>query len=120
MKLMIVKKQVKDLVNNTQCLSTDMLSIKSTHLFIASNKWDEIVVEVIDDIPMNTLKWIGSICQNVKVILPDTITEKTLHLLIELYPTKSGLLRKNYLQGSNIREVLRDEVWSDLHQGLPE
>lgn len=92
-----------------QCnLATAMLSMKSTHLFIASNVWESIFIELEDSIPDGYLGNLNMICNNIKVNLPDKVTDKTVHLLTELYPDKAGALRRNYMQGRDVREVLKE------------
>lgn len=87
-------------------LSSDMLSMKSTHMFIASHAWERIELSVTDTIPTGYLGSMNLVCKDIKVKLPEKVTDKTLLLLTELYPEKAGKLRRCYMAGSPIREVL--------------
>lgn len=84
----------------------DWLQSKAVHLFIASNIWDTLFVEVSDDIPSDTMKYIRLRCKNIKVVLPENITAQSVNVLCELYPDKSGSIRKAYTLGRSIPDVL--------------
>ena len=88
-------------------LSITMLRMKSTHLFIASNSWDSVRIELEDSIPEGCLHFIGALCEDVKVDLPTQVTDITILRLAELFPKLSGKLRRTYLMKGNIKEVLR-------------
>ena len=106
MNLNITRVYNKQFRENLYSLSTDMLKMKSTHLFIASNAWESVYIELDDSIPEGYLRNLHTVCDNITVNLPDVVTDKTLGLLIELYPDKSGALRRAYMQGTKIEEVL--------------
>ena len=108
MKLYISAKYDKSFNEDVYCLSTKMLQMKSTHLFIASNLWDSIVIDIDENIPEGCLCNLELICKDIKVNIPDELTDKMLHLLVELYPSKSGALRKAYMFKKSIKEVLVD------------
>ncbi len=108
MRLQISEKYNKDFVEDTYSLATYMLNMKSTHLFIAANSWDSISIDLLDSIPEGTLRFFHMVTENIKVSLPSDITEKTLRLLTELYPDKAGALRRVFMQGGSVKEVLRD------------
>jgi hypothetical protein len=106
MKLNITKQYNKGFVEDTCNLATAMLSMKSTHLFIASNAWESVYIELDDSIPEGYLKCLHVVTKNVKVKLPESVTENTLRQLTELYPEKSGALRRTYMQKRSFTEVL--------------
>ena len=106
MKLNITRQYNKGFVEDTCNLGTAMLSMKSTHLFIASYAWESIYIELEDTIPEGYLKGFNMLSKDIKVNLPETITDKTLHLLTELYPDKAGALRRAYMQKRDMKEVL--------------
>lgn len=108
MKLNITRQYNKGFVEDTCNLGTSMLNMKATHLFIASNAWESIYVELEDTIPEGYLCCFGMVTQNISVNLPETVTEKTLHLLTELYPEKAGALRRTYMQKRDFKEVLEE------------
>lgn len=111
MKLLISKEFDKEMVDDTCKLSTSMLSVKSTHLFIASNSWDSMIIELDDSIPEGILRRLNTVCKDIKVKVPTKITDTTLRLLTELYPEKSGALRRVYMQGGNVKGVLTDVIY---------
>lgn len=106
MKLCIAEQYEKGFVEDTCNLKTSMLQMKSTHLFIASNAWESITIDVNDEIPAGSLKCIPMACSNIKVQLPETVTDKTIVLLTELYPDLAGKLRRYFMMGRSIKEVL--------------
>lgn len=93
-------------VEDTCNLGTSMLTMKSTHLFIASNYWESIRIELDDCIPEGYLSCFKLVAKEIKVKLPESITDITLRQLTELFPDKAGVLRRAFLQGRSIREVI--------------
>ena len=106
--LLISNEYDKSFEENTFKLGTYMLKIKATHLFIASHMWDKIHLELNDDIPEGYLKSLTMVCKDIRVKLPDDITSKTLQHLTDIYPDKAGLLRRYFMQGKDLREVLTE------------
>lgn len=113
MRLLISKEFDKSMEDNTCKLATYMLSVKATHMFIASNVWESIRIELDDSIPLGVLRRINDVCKDIKVTVPIPVTETTLKLLTELYPEKSGALRRVFMQGGNVKGVLTDVIWTD-------
>lgn len=102
-----IKKTYQPAFDENLCqIGISMLQMKAVHLFIASNKWDVIEVEVCDEIPEGSLRFLRIVCSDIKVTLPEEITDKALRALIDIYPEKAGLLRKQYFAGKSIKEVL--------------
>lgn len=87
-------------------LSCAMLNIKSTHLFIASNPWDTINVDVDDEINEGCLRCLPMACSTIRVALPVEITQHTMQLLTELFPDKAGTIRKTFMQSGDLKGVL--------------
>lgn len=104
--LNIVKdyKVVSDLEN--MVISVGMLQLPTTHLFIASNRWDSAIVEVCTSIPTGTLNNLHTVCEDIKVILPEECNEHIMRILAELFPSKAGTIRKSFLLGKNMRGVV--------------
>lgn len=91
---------------DTYHLSTSMLKSQATHLFIASNLWESIQVDLDETIPDGYLSNLNMVCSDIRVKLPKDITESTLRALIDLYPDKRGKLRMTYLSGKSLEGVL--------------
>lgn len=91
---------------DTMTISTEYLKHKATHLYIASQTWDKLYCEVDDSIPLGCLKHIRNKAGSVEVKLPQKQTKTTMLLLTELYPEKAGLLRKQFMTGRDLEEVL--------------
>lgn len=106
MKLFIMRKTDKEFHEGAYYIGTYYLKMKSTHFFIASNKWESIYLELEDEIPEGYLRSLHLVCSDIKVNLPEVLTDKTFQLLAELYPTHSGAIRKARLTGHSIKEVL--------------
>lgn len=81
-----------------------------THLALASHTWDTLYIDLEECIPEGCLKFLASKCKDILVCLPNTPSMHQLHLLIELYPTMDGTLRKAYMKGENINGLL-PKVW---------
>lgn len=113
MRLEIKKDYDQSFVKDTVMLATHMLTIKATHLFIASNSWDSIRIELDENVPAEMIKSLKPICNDIKVKLPEKSDEHILAILVELCPDKAGLLRRTYMKGGNLREVIWDVAWSD-------
>lgn len=92
---------------NTYTLKPNLLQDKAVHLFIASNEWELLDIKLTDDIPQDTLKYVITKCKDVKVRKCSTINKHTMHLLCELYPDKAGIIRKNFMLGRDVWEVLK-------------
>ena len=97
-------KVVSDLEN--MVVSTGMLTMPTTHLFIASNKWSSAIVEVSNKIPAGTLSNLHTVCDEIKVILPEVCTEHEMRILAELFPRKAGTIRKSFLLGKDLKGVV--------------
>lgn len=106
MTLYIKKDYDKSFDEDSYKLSTEMLNIKSTHLFIASNVWDKIVIELDNVIQEGNLRCLSMAATTIKVVLPDTVTATTVQQLTELFPEKAGIIRKTYMQSGNLKGVL--------------
>ncbi len=104
--LHIGKEFKKQMTKNTCDLSLEMLNIQATHMFIASNPWEEIHIEIDDETKADNLKFLPSICKNIKVSLPDSITINTIGLLSKLYPDKASMLRRAFMSGGDVKGVL--------------
>lgn len=106
--LHIKKDYDKSFEDNKYKLSADMLNIKSTHLFIASNVWEKIIVELDDCIQQDNLKCIPMACSDIKVVLPENVTPHTIQQLTELFPDKAGVIRKTFMQSGSLKGVLKE------------
>lgn len=102
---LIIGKTNQDVVNRFH-VPIEWLGDKSVHLFIASSMWDTLYVDVTDDIPCDVLKYVVTRCRDIKVVLPEDLTEHSVELLCELYPDKSGSIRKAYTFKRSVADVL--------------
>lgn len=106
MTLQINKEYVVTNSLDTTVISHEMLKVTATHLFLASNKWDDAIVEVDSTIPQGALKHLHTIVNIVKVRLLCEFDENAMHVLTDLYPELSGKIRRCFLMHGNIKEVL--------------
>lgn len=106
MTLKIVKDYtvVSDL--DVMIISADMLRSPATHLFLASNTWDKVTVELCDAIPSDTLEYIPILSKDISVSLPESISEKNMKDLVALFPDKRGAIRRAFMAKSNMSEVV--------------
>lgn len=102
MVLHIGNREVAD--KDTYVVPYRWLNDKSVHLYIASCKWDKLVVDLSEEIPDNCLKYVRLKCNEVIVNLPDRkLTAGELELLCELYEDKAGTIRKAYMLGRDLK-----------------
>lgn len=87
-------------------LPPNSLKQKGTHLFIKSHEWNTLYIDVTEDIPMGCLKYVCEYFQSVKADVPNGLNDHVVELLAELYPNLSGKIRKAYLFGGDVRELL--------------
>ena len=107
----MILKIVKDFTGHeidgdVMSISPEYLEHKAVHLYIASQRWEKVYCELDDSIPLGCLKCIASKAASIEVKLPNEQTKTTMRLLIELYPDKAGLLRKQFMSGKDMKEVL--------------
>lgn len=88
-------------------LPYSLLTDKAVHLFIASNVWDTLTVEVSEDIPAGVLKYMILKCTEKKVILPEhALSAKEVGLICEMFPDKAGGIRRAHMAGRSVTELL--------------
>lgn len=87
-------------------VSIEYLAHKGTHLYIASQQWDELICELTEDIPLETLKYVRRKVNKLNVTFDDSHSKHIMLLLTELYPEKSGAIRKQFMLGRDLHEVL--------------
>lgn len=83
------------------------LEDKGTHLFIASNIWDKLHVDICDEIPDKTLRYVITKCKAIDVTLPAELSDKHVALLCELYPAKEGQIRKAAMLNRDVSIYLK-------------
>lgn len=98
-------------VNEPEALTVTHLSPKAlkengTHLFIKSHEWDELVIDLTEDIPKGCLRYVSTCAKNMKINVPGEIDAHIVQLLSEVYPDLSGKIRKTFLFGGDVRELL--------------
>ena len=107
--LKIVNEAKESIANDSDDyeLKPEMLKLNGTHVFIASRMWDSIVIELTEDIPLGSLKYLPSKAKSISVVMPTELTSHIVQLCTELYPEKAGTIRKNFLmKGVILSEVL--------------
>lgn len=104
--LNIYKEYVKPLDMDTMILKADMLKEKGTHLFLASYTWDRINVELFEGLESWYLHFLPSVCSDIRVISRDQDLSQYVQCLTELYPDKSGAIRRATMQKHPLQDVL--------------
>lgn len=82
------------------------LLLNGTHVFLASQEWDSIYIELCEDIPSGFLSAIHKIAKNITLDIPEKQTKKVLDLLLEYYPNIKGKLRRAYQEGGDLRCIV--------------
>lgn len=108
MRLEIVKERpvTDDVTGDTMRLHLEDLQLKTTHLFIASNYWDEVSIDLTDSIDPEWVKYLPMNTKKVSVTLPEVVSDKLLLILTTLFPDKAGKLRRTYMIHGDLAEVL--------------
>lgn len=108
MRLLITQQYDRSFEENVSKLATHMLQLPTTHLFIASNSWEEVYIELDDTIPECSLLHVNMVTDSIKVKLPEVVNHNTIKQLSELFPAKAGLIRKSFMTGQDMKGVLGD------------
>lgn len=103
------EEQQKPISGNEYFLTIEALKHKGTHLFIASNKWDELHITLSEDIPLGVLKYVRMVVDKVFVIINCEQTEHIMELMCELYPEYTGKLHKAFMLHKDLKGVVLDE-----------
>lgn len=91
---------------NTMIISAEMLRSPATHLFLASNSWESVTVELCKELPEDVLEYVPILSDNVRVKLPETIDDKMLKALISIFPDRRGAIRRVYMSKGDMSEVV--------------
>lgn len=92
------------------CIDPKYMGLKVTHLTLASQEWDALYIELDECIPEGSLRFLPQKCKCIRALCPERLSMHQLHLLVELYPSLDGKLRKAYMKGEDVRELL-PQVW---------
>lgn len=110
MVLNIYKEYVKSDNMDIMILKSDMLKEKGTHLFLASYTWDQINVELHDGLESWYLHFLPSVCKNIHVIVHKDDLAQYVQCLTELYPAKSGAIRRAVMQKQPLLPILGEAL----------
>lgn len=95
---------------NIMVLKSDMLKEQGTHMFLASYTWEQIVIELHPGLEFWYLHYLPSVCSDIRVKTIETDLSPYVQHLAELYPDKSGLIRKCIMQKQPLSPVLGDKL----------
>lgn len=88
----------------------ELLNSNLPHLVIKSSYFTDIYIELDEVIQEGRLRRLHEQCPKIHVFAPETLSRHQMLLMTELFPEQSGLIRKEFLKGGNLRAVL-PEVW---------
>lgn len=95
--------------DNTFWIPPLLLNDKPMHLYLACNQWDTLQVVMCEDIPADVLKYTKDKCKEIQVVDDGCgITKHKVDILCELYPEKAGTIRKNFMLGRNVYDLLKN------------
>lgn len=106
MRLVICKNKDPKVDLETTVIPIAMLHMSSVHMFISSNAWEEVVLEVCDEIPDMTLEYMIFNTENMKAVLPEKLSDKSVKQLTSIFPDKAGAIRRAYMTGSPMKGVV--------------
>lgn len=110
MTLLITEEYRKELDPDNYCIKASMMIEKGVHLFIASNKWDLIKVELCPALIADTLAFLPKVCSNIQINRVPNYMPYVNHL-IALYPNKSGSLRRCQLAATDAYEPIKEYIY---------
>lgn len=105
--LSITKEYRKELDPERFCIKAAMLNEQGPHLFIASTKWDEIRIELCEELPLERIRFLSMLGCPIKVKRIPDMTAYTDHLIV-LYPSLGGALRRCKLSNGNPYEIVKE------------
>lgn len=91
-------------------IAPEHLNKNFAHAVIASQQWDTLYIDIDECIQENRLRFIPSHCSRIVVGCTEPLSRHQMVLITELYPALGGKIRKEFLRGGNVKDVL-PEVW---------
>ena len=108
MNLYITKRTLSPLVGII--ILPEYMGSKVTHLTLASREWDNLCIDIDEELPEGSLRFLPSKCKKISVSCPAKPSLHQIHLLAELFPKLDGKLRKAYMKGEEVNGLL-PEMW---------
>lgn len=94
------------LKEDTYIIPVAWLSSNATHLYLASNTWDSLYIELTAQVPKGFLPYLlKKVSGEITCIIKED-SKVVLDLLVELYPEKAPEFRKQFLCHKPLEEVL--------------
>lgn len=87
-------------------ITPEMLKMNGVHAFLKSKKWEEINIELTEDIPLGSLKYMHTLTEHINVSFANPRSKHIMMLCTELFPDKSGTIRKLFLQKGEVPSEL--------------
>lgn len=118
MKLYITDKPVENLTFDTMVMSVNEFNDIHAHPFIASSKFDVVVIDLDSKVK---IEYLGHLCGNVKVIPKYTgeLTSYIVTALSTIYRDKAAALRFSFLRDKTecikLIETIRQEFEWDMY-----
>lgn len=109
MTLRILREYVQSVGTDSMVIKSDLLQHPGPHLFIASHKWDEVHVELHAGLQPHWLHYLPTVAEKIYVEAVDDY-KPYMNLLVELFPEKSGSIRRATLQGTNLADILGESI----------
>lgn len=98
---------------DTMCITPMQFSDKAYHMFIATNTFDKVVIELTDEIPTG---YVSQLLTKHKVIpIVNEVNEKTVVLLAEIYPDKASELRYAWMRNKNKLNEIIESLRENYH-----
>lgn len=117
MRLIVTERQDMDVSFDTVVISPAEFNCPKCHLYIISNEFDDVVVELSDKVSLGKIRPLMS---RVRVTpkVPEQVNSHTISLLCEMYPDKSAELRYTMIRepgkiSSVIESMGRELHWSE-------
>ena len=113
--LHIVIAEMSDLTKMAKPMLDSMLDLKvcykslssiKTHMYIASYKWSNLIVEIDENAPLNDIAIIATKCDKVSFILKCVISNDILALLCKTNIEVAGELRRAFMRGRDITNLV--------------
>jgi hypothetical protein len=91
---------------NTLSLFEGDINSKRAHLFVVSNEWYDLEIELTDTLDMTIIPIMLSRFNHVTFKLLTRMNKDILNMLCKCFPDKSGSFRKAFMLGKDVLSIL--------------
>lgn len=119
MRLIVTDEQNDNVTFDTVVMSIGEFNDICSHPYIASSNFDEVVIDLADNVKLGHVRPVMSITRVIPKI-PNQISSHTISILSEIYPEKAAELRYTFIRDKEkvadiISQMCIDYHWKDFY-----